>query len=398
MVGEAKGEIFILTHMLDRLPCGVGFYLESLLEEFKAFNLAERIRLVHDQSSGHPHYRTYRHTVVPMPKGPAREMRWAQWRLRRALHRMRPALVFCPIQTNPPAFGLAAPLVLTVWDFDPILWADPGWPWLRRRLIYGTILRRAIARSAAIIVPSESTRADLVRLFGPAVEGRKSRPIEVVPCAAGKQYRPRPDLGRPIPERYLLYVGSLVSRKNVATLIRAVAVMKRKGSPCRLVLVTPRAEFTASGIKALAQEENVEEMIEVRENMSDGELVALYTYCEAFVFPSLYEGFGLPVLEAMACGAPVITTRLSSLPEVAGDAARLVGGDDPEELARAIEEVVGNPTLRGRLSEAGLAQAARFSWRRTAEQTAAILERVLAFSAKPGRRMSETPRESRCES
>jgi len=383
MGAERKGEICILTHYLDRMPCGVGRYIEALLEEFKAFDLAGRIRLVHDQPNDHPHYHYYHHTIVPLPTGPARETRWAQWHLPRALQAMRPALVHCPIQSNPPVFGRRAPLVLTVWDFAPLLWADPVWPWPRRWLIYGLILRRAIAQATAIIVPSESTRADLIRLFGRALARGGNPPIEVITCAADKQYRPRPDLARPMSDGYLLYVGSLVPRKNVATLIRAVAMVKRRGSNLRLLLATPGAEYAGSAIEALARAEDLADQVDVVEKVTlVDKLASLYTHCEVFVFPSLYEGFGLPVIEAMSCGAPVITTRRSSLPEVAGEAARLVGGDDPEELARAIEEVVGDPVLRRRLGEASLAQAARFSWRKAAEQTAAVYERVLARQSK----------------
>jgi glycosyltransferase involved in cell wall biosynthesis len=382
MAAEAMGDICILTHMLDRMPCGVGRYIESLLEEIKALEIAGRIHLIHDRPNDHAHYRAFRHTVVPMPRGPARETRWAQRHLPRALERLRPALVHCPIQTNPPVLGRSAPLVLTVWDLAPLLWPDRVWPWARRALIYGLILKRALGRAAAIIVPSESTRADLARRFGRAIERGATGRIEVIPCAADKRFRPRPDLPRPKPNRYLLYVGSLVARKNVATLIRATATLKRRGSDLRLILVTPNQEFCESGLEALARAEGVADRIEVVAKATMDELAALYTHSEAFVFPSLYEGFGLPVLEAMSCGAPVITTRRSSLPEVAGEAARLVGGNDPEELARAIEEVVGDPVLRRRLGEASLAQAARFSWRKTAEQTAAVYERVLARQSK----------------
>jgi len=377
MRGEPTGEICILTHLLDRMPCGVGRYLESLLEEFKGFDLAARIRLVHDQPKDHPHYRSYRHTVIPLPKGFGRETRWAQWRLPRALNGMNPALIYCPIQINPPLFGLGAPLVLLVWDFAPLLWSDPAWPWLRRRVIFGPILNRAIARASAIIVPSESTRGDLMRLFGSAAGRGGSHRIEVVPCAADKRFRPRPDLAPPVSGRYVFYAGSLIPRKNVATMVRAIALMKQRGLGYRLVLAVPGAEFTPSGLETLAPARDVLDLLN-GDNLSMDDLVALYTHCEAFIFPSLYEGFGFPVLEAMACGAPVITTRCSSLPEVAGDAARFVGGEDPDELARAIEEVVSHPALRRSLAEAGLAWATRFSWRRTAEQTAAIFERVLA--------------------
>lgn len=385
-MGATTGDICILTHMLDRMPCGVGRYLESLLEEFKTLDLADRIHLVHPHRNDHPHYRHFRHTIVPMYRGKGRETRWTQWCVPRALRRMRPLLVHCPIQTNPPVFGPRAPLVLTVWDFSPIRWKDPGWPWLRRWLVFGLILRRALARAAEIIVPSESTRRDVKRFYGRALARGGAERITIVPCAADDRWRPRPDIERPFPEPYVLYVGSLAPRKNVGTLIRALGILKRHGQARRLLLVVSPEEFIQSGMDALCKAESVSDMIEMRPEVTTDELASLYTHCGAFVFPSLYEGFGLPVLEAMACGAPVITTSRSSLPEVAGDAARLVEGRDPEDLAHAIERVLGDPVLRRSLSDAGRAQATRFSWRRTAEQTAAVYRRVLARSTTNGRR------------
>jgi len=377
-VSEKSGEICILTNLLDRMPCGVGRYIEALLEEFATLPLAGRIRLVHGKQGDHPHYRRFGQRVVPMPRGPGRETRWAQRRLPRVLRRMRPALVHCPIQTNPPVFGMGGvPLVLTVWDFSPVFWKDPGWSPARRRLVFGLILGRAIERAAAIIVPSESTRADLERLFGRRVEKGGADRIAVIPCAADKRLRRREDLPRPLESDYLLYVGSAAPRKDVATLIQALGALRRKGRTVRLVLVMKREEFAGSGLSAAAETERVADLVEIRERVEIDDLAALYTHCGAFVFPSLYEGFGLPVLEAMACGAPVVTTRRSSLPEVAGEAALFFREGDPGDLAQAIERLLADGGLRKRLSREGLGRAALFSWRRTAEQTAEVYEMVL---------------------
>jgi glycosyltransferase involved in cell wall biosynthesis len=375
---DPAGKICLVTHYLDRMPCGIGRYIEALLEEFKALDLGKRIHLVHDQPNSHPHYRHYPETIVPMPRGPTRETRWAQWHLPRVLRQLKPSLVHFPAQTNPPLFGVPAPLVLTVHDLIPLVWREPGWSPLRRWLIYRLILPRAIRHASAVIVPSESTATVLARFLGKEMKNWGDQRIVVVPEAADRRLRPRRDLERPAAGPYLLYVGSLGPHKNVGTLIRAVALLKEKGLAHRLILVTSRAGFADSGLETLARAQRLMTLIEVREGVSTDDLAVLYTHCETFVFPSLDEGFGLPVLEAMACGAPVITTRCSSLAEVAGEAALVVSGRDPEELARAIQDVVGKPALRSRLSQAGLAQAARFSWRRAAEQTAAVFERVMA--------------------
>ena len=251
---KASGEICILTHLLDCMPCGVGRYLETLLEEFKAFDFAGRIHLVHYKNYDHPHYRYYRNTIVPLPKGPYRETRWAQWILPRTLAKMNPAMVHCTIQSNPPVMWLHAPTVLTIHDLIPLLVPEREWPWYRRWLIYRLILGRAIARAAAVTVPSESTRRDVMRLFGRAGEAGGSHRITVIPEAADRRFRPRPDLARPMAERYVLYVGSLALRKNVPLLLRAVAMLKGKGSDMPLLLVVSREEFAEFGLGALARE------------------------------------------------------------------------------------------------------------------------------------------------
>jgi glycosyltransferase involved in cell wall biosynthesis len=199
----------------------------------------------------------------------------------------------------------------------------------------------------------------------------------------GAQYRPAPaaDIAQArqryaLPERYLLFVGSVQERKNVRACLLAFADVCQRGLPHHLVIVGAKQWRYAEILNTL-EGLAVKDRVHFTGYVEDADLPALYTGAEAFVFPSLYEGFGLPVLEAMACGTPVITSTTSSLPEVAGEAALLVDPKDVEALAAGMERVLTDPALRTTLRERGLQQAARFTWARTAQHVVDVYRAVL---------------------
>jgi alpha-1,3-rhamnosyl/mannosyltransferase len=196
--------------------------------------------------------------------------------------------------------------------------------------------------------------------------------VSVVPLAADPVFKKQsPDevirnlAGLNLPEKYFLFVGSLEPRKNLELIIRAMASQK---NPIPLVLAGWDGWGDKSWLKeALPQE--LKEKIILPGYVDDKTLACLYTGAVGFIYPSLYEGFGLPVLEAMACGCPVICSNAASLPEVAGDAALYIDPSDPDALQLAMDQIISNPDLRQDLRERGLVQASRFSWKNTAEIT-----------------------------
>ena len=234
-------------------------------------------------------------------------------------------------------------------------------------------------RARALVCISEATRRDLVDRI-PSCAGRSL----VIPLAADERFadpRARSDADavacrHGIERPYVLAAGTLEPRKNLARLLEAWA---RLPAPLRdayeLVLAGP-VGWEAGEIVAAAQAAR----IVVAGYVPDDELAALYAGCELFCYPSLYEGFGLPVLEAMKAGAPVLTSNVSSLPEVAGDAAALVDPLSVEAIGAAIARLLGDAGERERLRAAGRARAAQFSWERTATELRAVL-RTLAGAA-----------------
>ena len=213
--------------------------------------------------------------------------------------------------------------------------------------------------------------------------------VMVTPYAQRSTFRPlakaeteevRRRLG--IEDVFLLFVGTIEPRKNLVTLVRAFGELLRNSSlRSQLVIAGPEG-WRTSDLFAEIEKAGLDDRLKFTGYLSDYDLCALYSSCTAFVFPSLYEGFGLPLLEAMACGAPVITSNIPTIVEVTGDAAHLISAKDVDELARAIVAVVSDSGMREHLSRAGLARAAQFTWERTAQLTFDVYAETLKRASK----------------
>jgi len=234
-------------------------------------------------------------------------------------------------------------------------------------------------RATMIVAPSEWTRREIITHLNIRAER-----IRVIPEAARETMHPRDEtvwrevLGKHgIRRPYLLYVGTIEPRKNLLTLLRAYDELLRatRHRP-QLVLCGGRG-WLDDEVFQLVEKLKLQEMVRFTGYVDDGELPALYSAAEVFVYPSLYEGFGLPPLEAMACGAPVVTSNTSSLPEVVGAAGLTVPPRDVAALAQALVKLLDNAAMRQHFSRAGLDQAARFSWERAAIETQAVYNEVV---------------------
>ncbi len=266
------------------------------------------------------------------------------------------------------------PTVLTVYDLIPLLL--PGQSSARATLFFRSALRLALRAAQQVIVISESTRADLLSHFSILPDRVTAIPLAADPvfrllsadavAEVGKRYGLPPD--------YVLYVGSNKPHKNLAGLMDAWAqIAASPGVAGRTLVVAGAWDSRYNHLRERAASAPVRWLGPVAE----ADLPALYGGAALFVFPSLYEGFGLPVLEAMACGAPVICSDGSSLPEVAGNAARRVDTRHPAALAEAMMAVLANSALREEMRAKGLAQAARFSWEQAARRTLEVYRTIV---------------------
>jgi glycosyltransferase involved in cell wall biosynthesis len=245
------------------------------------------------------------------------------------------------------------------------------------RLYLTTMARAAVRRADHLLAISESTRQDLIRLLG-------ARPdqVTVTYCGVDPAFQPLDPVAvhayraqRGLPDQFILYVGTLEPRKNVPRLLEAYAALRRQGPTPPLVLAGGRG-WGQLGIEARLAALGLAESVRLLGYVPTAELPLCYNAASVFVYPSLYEGFGLPPLEALACGTPVVASNASSVPEAVGDAALLVGPRDVAGLAAALAVALDDTALRERLRIAGLAHARGFSWRRMAEQTHAVYHRV----------------------
>jgi alpha-1,3-rhamnosyl/mannosyltransferase len=251
---------------------------------------------------------------------------------------------------------------------DVMTWQHPEWfsraNVVHQRLVLGPALRRA----ELVLTSSEHSRDRMVDLVG--LERER---IAVTPLGVDERFSPGaapPDLldrlGVELP--YVLTVGTLQPRKNIEGAIRAFERLAEAGLEHRLVVVGARGWRDRQLLEMVATSP-VSERIVLAGRVSDEEMIGLYRGADLFVFPSLYEGFGIPPLEAMACGTAVVSSDRTSLPEVVGDAGVLVDPSDPAALAGAIGEVLGSDSRRRDLERRGLARVVRFTWRRCVDLT-----------------------------
>jgi glycosyltransferase involved in cell wall biosynthesis len=267
------------------------------------------------------------------------------------------------------------PLVVTV--HDVLAWRSPELFSRAGAAQQRLLVARAAKRADRILVASEYTRSELVDLVGispdrigvvPLGVDRRFQPIEPEPMQLAHRF------GIP-PTPFLLWVGTPEPRKNLAALLRAFGLVRRRAPECVLVVV---------GMDRVTDRDLERELEHLGSSVirpgfvTDDDLVALYSATACLVFPSLNEGFGLPPLEAMACGAPVVASNRSSIPEVVGDAGILVDATDPDDIADGIERVVLSKDTTADLRRRGLAHARQFTWDRCAQLTVAAYHEAIA--------------------
>ena len=295
---------------------------------------------------------------VPLGGHPAAPL--DAWRLARALRGLsRNDLFFSP-GYNSPLF-CAAPFIFSIHDLSHIYCPENSSALIR--LYYATVMKRACHRAVKILTVSEFTRAQIVEWAGVTAEK-----VCKVSCGVDSTYCPEGD-SYGLPFRYLLCVSNRKRHKNEFRVVEALAHARIAGET-RLV-------FTGNSTSEIAgciERHRLTPFVHFTGRVPEEKLPSLYRGAEALVFPSLYEGFGLPVLEAMACGVPVVTSNTTALPETAGDAALLVDPTSVEQISEAMKQVVSDNSLRQRLRKKGLERATQFSWVKTGARVHELLE------------------------
>lgn len=287
------------------------------------------------------------------------------------LYRLKPDLVHFTMVQQPILYHRA--VVTTMHDLTTLRFTNPdknSTVFKIKQWVYKWVNLIAAKKSRAILTPSEFVKQDVAKFA--RVNSRKI----TVTLEAGDQVDAEPE---PIPElidkQFIMYTGRPTPHKNLPRLIEAYAELKKKHKQLHLVLVGKK-DSNYRRIERLVRKQEIEDIV-FTDFIPDSQLRWLYENCAAYVFPSLSEGFGLPGLEAMSCGAPVVSSNATSLPEVHGNAAHYFDPEDTKEMVKAINDVLTDTKLRSTLIRRGHEQVKQFSWKKMAEQTLAVYKEVL---------------------
>ncbi len=363
--------IAVDAHAIGRHLTGNEVYVRSLLREFASLEGTSRfIAYVSEEGA---------ETLVPKQFETRRVAANAYarlgWDLPRKVGNDKPDLLH--VQYTSPVLG-GTPIVVTVHDVSFI--EHPEYFTASRRIQLRMTVSRTVKMASRIITVSEFSRDAILRAY-PSAAGK----VRVVPNAASSEFRviPRGRALRTVRSRFgieapfVLSVGDLQPRKNHIGLINAFASLTAAHPELKQHLViTGQNTWFAPKIMAAAQASGVADRIHFTGFVSDSDLVNLYNACDCFVFPSFYEGFGLPILEAMACGRAVACSSTSAMPEVADGAGLLFDPRNPASIARAVGDILLDAELKERLENRGVKRAGHFNWRKSAQATLSVYREV----------------------
>lgn len=368
---------------------GSGQYLRRLVGTFARLTPRLRITLIVPQGVEvePPGPSVSGHHVPLKGSGHLAKFRFEQRTFPQAAGQVGADLAHVPYWGSP--LRSPVPVVVTVHDLIPLVLPQYRGGALAR--LYTGLVAASARGAAAIITDSESAKQDILARLGVPPDR-----VTAIPLAAGEQYQPEEvelvsmALRKKynLPAEFVLYLGGYDVRKNVAALLKAYTYVRDGlGDQFPLVLAgrLPQKESPRfTDVEALIDELDLRDVVRPIGWVDEGDEPGLYRMASCFVFPSRYEGFGLPLLEAMSCGTPVVAADATSLPEIAGDAGFLVSPDDPRRMAGAILATLNQPDVAEQMREKGLERAADFSWTHTIARTLNIYEQVAPHAVENG--------------
>jgi glycosyltransferase involved in cell wall biosynthesis len=355
---------------------GIGQYIVHLAEQIPGLDLDRRYTILHSRKDRTPpHHPAARLQAVWTPS----HHRLEQLVLPLELARLRLDLLHSPDFIPPFTGGFRR--VITVHDLNFLYY--PQFLTTESRRYYNDQIERAVNVADHILADSHATRLDLIKLLNVPDEKitvawlapnvHVYRVLEPEEIAAARERLK-------LPEQFILFAGTLEPRKNVAGLLHAYRLLLDRTAALPDLILAGSRGWLFDETRARLAELRLTDRVRWIDSPPDADLAALYNLATVFVLPSYYEGFGLTVLEAMACGAPALISDRGSLPEIAGGAALEIDPDDPSELADAVERVLNDSALQHDLRHKGLDRVKEFSWERCARETLAAYHRVLGES------------------
>ena len=353
-------------------PTGAGRYLNALLSEWAEVPAARNHQFVLFAPEA-PH-------AVPPPQFELQLVPgnggtlWEQGALARAVNRARPAVFFAPAYSAP--LRISSPVVLAMHDVS--FAAHPEWFRWRERVRRNWFARRCARNARVVLTLSDHSRQEIVTRLGVS-----SRRIRVIPPGVRLPTASAPSEKAPSREALILFVGSIFNRRHLPDLIRAFAQIASKRPDVRLAIVGENRTHPHQDLNALVSDLELHPRVHIRSYEPDHVIAELYRRAGVFAFLSEYEGFGLPPLEALASGIPVVLTDTPVAREVFADAACYVPRGDIDEAARALHQLLFDSTSRADLLARASAVLRRYSWHQAARNTLAALEEAAATSDRP---------------
>ncbi|MDM3862904.1 MAG: glycosyltransferase family 1 protein [Aphanizomenon gracile PMC644.10] len=356
-----SNQLIINLSILFSQPTGISNYAKNLFPYLKSLNPTLLT------AENYPDFNCYpvpnNLTPADGTKGHLRRLLWTQFQLPKIYQNLKSQLLFSPIPEAP--LYTNCRFVVTAFDMIPLRFPKRFSPLTTYHKYYTP---EVFKQAEHIICISESTANDITQFY--QIPSNKITPILLAGDNSHFQYLNIPT------RNYFLYIGRQDPYKNLQRLITAFSALPHKND-YELWLAGPYDQRYSPLLEAQTQELGISHLVKFLNYVSYDELPIIVNQALALVFPTLWEGFGLPVLEAMACGTPVITSNISSLPEVAGDAAILINPYDAREITAAMQAIINDSELRKQLSEKGLKRVNQFSWEKTGVATVEVLKEYL---------------------
>ncbi len=365
--------IGLITSSMDERRAGIGYYSYNLVKNLTKIDKKNDYVLIHHYPTNDEIYKENKELTIPYPRIPLRKTIGNNIILAWKLRSHDFDIVHDLSQISPFLFSSHFKKILTIHDLTPILFSETYG--LIHVFLQKHVLPMTLKNIDMIITVSEHSKQDIInhlkipeekiKVIYNGIDGR-FKPLKKVDDVKEKY-----DIKSP----FILYVGTLEPRKNIPTLINAFYELKKNGILYKLVIVGGKG-WKYKDIYEHVDKLNLQREVIFTGYVSDDDLPKLYNAADLFIYPSLYEGFGFPPLEAMACGCPVITSNTSSLPEVVGDAGMMVDPYDVDEIANAMKRVLLDENLREEMIKKGLERAKKFRWENCADETIRVYEFV----------------------
>ncbi len=366
-------KIGLITSAMDGNRAGIGSYSYNLVSNLTRIDKNNEYVLIHRYPANDVIYKVNKELIIPYPRIPFENTIGNNIILSRKLRNHDFDIVHDLSQISPFLFNSPFKKILTIHDLTPILFPETFG--LIHVLLQRYVLPVTFKNIDMIIADSENTKKDIIKYF--KIEEEK---IKVVYLGIDGKFKPLENINNingnyDINSPFILYVGTLEPRKNIPSLIKAYYKLRKKGVEHKLVIAGGKG-WKYKQIYEQVNKLKLQKEVIFMGYVPEDDLPKMYNAADLFIYPSFYEGFGLPPLEAMACGCPVITSNTSSLPEVVGDAGIMIDPYNIDELASAMDEILSNERLREEMIKKGLRRAKIFSWEKTAEETMQVYNEI----------------------